>query len=93
VSSGWELFVAGLGAGASATALIGAGWVAVTLVVKGYRATFGSRRAQSKLLDRLACGSSVDFVESLYGVAQFISREDDREQRTYRLQSEVCDCG
>lgn len=46
---------------------------------------FGRRRAQARLLDQLACGSSVDYVESLFGVAQFTTFEDEREQRTYHL--------
>ncbi len=43
------------------------------------------RGRQAKLLDQLACGSSVVFVESLFGAPQFVSYADDREQRTYHL--------
>jgi hypothetical protein len=43
------------------------------------------RRRQAKLLDQLACGSSVAYVESLFGAAQFIAYANDREQRTYHL--------
>lgn len=48
-------------------------------------AVFGRRRAQARLLDQLACGSSIAFVESRLGPPQFIGSEDEREQRTYRL--------
>jgi hypothetical protein len=82
----WELIFGGLGAGASAAAIIGAAWVVVKLVGKGWRSTFGRRRAQAKLLDQLACGSSIEFLESKFGVAQFVTEQQQGfEQRIYRL--------
>lgn len=74
-----------LGAGAATVALLSATWGIVKLVATLYRRTVGRRRAQAKLLDQLACSSSVDYVESLLGVAQFITTQDGREQRTYHL--------
>ncbi|WP_139329736.1 ETEC_3214 domain-containing protein [Mycobacterium sp. IS-2888] len=74
-----------LGAGAATAALLSASWGIVKLIATLYRRTVGRRRAQAKLLDQLACSSSVDYIESLLGVAQFITTEDGREQRTYHL--------
>ena len=47
--------------------------------------TAGRRRAQAAILDKLACGSSVEFTEAQLGVAQFARRQDGREQKIYRL--------
>jgi hypothetical protein len=74
-----------LGAGAATAALLTLAWGTVKGGGKLMWAVFGRRRAQARLLDQLACGSSVDYVESLFGVAQFITFEDEREQRTYHL--------
>ena len=81
----WLHLDAVFGALASATVLAGIVWAAIQFIWKPLFEWLGRRRAQAKLLDKLACGSSVEFVESLFGVAQFISTEDRREQRTYRL--------
>lgn len=67
------------------TVLTGIGWAAIKFGWNPLAAWLGRRRAQSKLLDQLACGSSVAYVESLFGAAQFITYSDDREQRTYHL--------
>jgi hypothetical protein len=75
-----------LGAGAAAATLLGVAWAVMKLIWAGGRAAFGRRRGQTRLLNQVACGSSLDFVESHCGMAQFISVEDGREQRTYRLQ-------
>lgn len=80
-----QLIFSGIGAGAGAATIIGAAWATVRLLGKAWRSSFGRRRIQAKLLDQLACGSSIGFVESKIGVAQFIGNEDGREQRTYRL--------
>jgi hypothetical protein len=67
------------------TVLTGIGWAGVKFGWNPLSERLGRRRAQAKLLDQLACGSSVAYVESLFGAAQFLSIEDDREQRTYQL--------
>ncbi|GAA2794965.1 ETEC_3214 domain-containing protein [Mycolicibacterium pallens] len=65
--------------------LTGIAWATIRFGLNPLAAWLGRRRAQSKLLDQLACGSSVAFVESLFGAAQFITYENEREQRTYHL--------
>ncbi len=55
------------------------------LTRKQWDRTIGRRRAQSRILDQLACGSSLEFVESLLGLPQFLEKIDGREQRIYRL--------
>lgn len=67
------------------TVLSGIGWATIRLVLNPLSERLGRRRAQTKVLDQLVCGSSVAFIESRLGVAQFVSREDGREQRIYRL--------
>jgi len=73
-----------LSATVGVTVLVGIAWAAIKFVLNPLADWLGRRRAQAKRLDQLACGSSVEFVESLFGVAQFISSEDGRQQRTYR---------
>lgn len=68
-----------------ATVLAGIVWAAIKFIWNPLFDHLTRRRAQAKVLDQLVCGSSVAFVESLLGVAQFASREDGREQRIYRL--------
>jgi hypothetical protein len=67
------------------TVLTGIGWAGIRFGWNPLAAWLGRRRAQSKLLDQLACGSSIAYVESLFGAAQFITYSDEREQRTYHL--------
>ena len=74
-----------LSAVVAATVIAGIAWAAIKFVWNPLFERLGRRRAQSKLLDQLACGSSVAYVESLFGAAQFITYSNDREQRTYHL--------
>lgn len=74
-----------LGSIVAVTVLTGIGWAGIKFVWNPLAAWLGRRRAQSKLLDQLACGTSIEYVESLLGVAKFITHEDQREQRTYQL--------
>lgn len=67
------------------TVLTGIGWAAIRFGLNPLAARLARRRAQSKLLDQLACGSSIAYVDSLFGAAQFITYSNQREQRTYRL--------
>lgn len=69
----------------AATVIAGIGWAAIKFVWNPLFERLGRRRAQAKLMDKLACGSSVAYVESLFGAAQFITYGDNREQRTYHL--------
>jgi hypothetical protein len=77
----------GLQFGASAVAVIGAGGAAGAYGVRRWKQTVGRRRAQSAILDQLACASSLEFVESRLGVPQFVTHLDldGREERAYRL--------
>jgi hypothetical protein len=68
-----------------ATVMAGIVWAAIRFVWNPLFERLGRRRAQAKLLDQLACLSSVDYIESLLGAAQFITYADEREQRTYHL--------
>lgn len=70
---------------AGVTVLVGIAWAAVRFVFDPLSAWLNRRGAQAKLLDQLSCLSSVQFVESLFGPAKFITFENEREQRTYRL--------
>ncbi|MDO3398673.1 hypothetical protein QWI29_01390 [Mycolicibacterium neoaurum] len=70
---------------AGAVALAGVFWAAIRFLWNPLFERLGRRRAQSKLMDKLACGSSIDYAESFLGVPQFLSSEDGREQRTYHL--------
>ncbi|WP_131807619.1 ETEC_3214 domain-containing protein [Mycolicibacterium wolinskyi] len=68
------------------TVLAGIAWAAIRYIFNPLAACLGRRRAQSKLLDQLACGCSVAYVESLLGASMFTGRlANDRETRTYRL--------
>jgi hypothetical protein len=53
--------------------LTGIAWATVRFVLNPLASRLGRRRAQAKLLDQLACGSSIAYVESLFGAAQFIT--------------------
>jgi hypothetical protein len=81
----WDQMGAGLGAGASAVAILAAAWGLLRIVRTLWRRSIGRRRAQSRILDQLACQSSVVFVESLLGVARFVEHHDGVERRLYRL--------
>src|SRR6185312_6970424 len=86
VSLDWSQINTGLGAGASAAALLTLAWAIGKGLRTLWRVTFGRRRGQAKLLDQLACGSSIEFLESKFGVAQFITQQQQGfEQRIYRL--------
>ncbi len=67
------------------TVIAGIVWAAIKFLWNPLFERLGRRRAQAKLLDKLACGSSVAYIETVVGAPQFISTEDGREQRTYRL--------
>jgi hypothetical protein len=81
----WDGIVAGVGFGASASATVVSLWAVVQMGRRVWDRTIGRRRVQSRVLNRLACGSHVQFVESFLGVAQFVSFRDGFEQRAYRL--------
>ncbi|CDZ90124.1 hypothetical protein QM787_25525 [Rhodococcus ruber] len=81
----WDSVAAGLGAGAAGATVLSAVWGMGQLTRKQWDRTIGRRRAQSRILDQLACGSSLEFVESLLGLPQFLEKIDGREQRIYRL--------
>lgn len=72
----WDNIATGLGAGASAAAVLAALWATVKLGRQVWAKTIGRRRAQSKLLDKLTCGSSREYIESLFGVRQFSTTEE-----------------
>lgn len=67
------------------TVLTGIAWAAIKFGWNPLSERLGRRHTQAKLLDKLACGSSVEYVESLFGAAQFITYANEREQRTYHL--------
>ncbi|MFN6553750.1 ETEC_3214 domain-containing protein [Mycolicibacterium septicum] len=69
----------------SGTAIAGIVWAAIKFLWNPLFEWLTRRRAQARLLDQLACGSSVEYVESLFGPAQFITYADSRQQRTYHL--------
>lgn len=69
----------------SASGIAGIAWAAIKFLWNPLFERLTRRRAQAELLDQLACGSSVDYVESLFGPAQFITYENERQQRTYHL--------
>jgi hypothetical protein len=73
----------GLQFGAAAVAVLGAGGTARSYGVRRWRQTVRRRRAQAAILDQLCCTSSLAFVESLFGIPQFILRSDGYEERTY----------
>lgn len=81
----WNSVAAGLGAGAAGATVLSGVWGTGQLARRQWDSTIGRRWAQSRLLDQLACGSSLEFVESLLGLPQFLEQIDDREQRSYRL--------
>lgn len=86
MSSGlWNSVAVGLGAGAAGATVLSAMWGAGQLIRKRWNRTLGRRRSQAELLDQLACGSSLEFVEALLGIPQFLEKLDDREQRIYQL--------
>lgn len=67
------------------TVILGLGWAGFKFIVKPLWKRLRRRPAQAKLLDKLACGSSVGYVESLFSHAHMITFADEREQRTYHL--------
>lgn len=81
----WENVATGLGAGASAAAVLVAVVSSIGLLRKIWARSAGRRRAQARILDQLTCGSALRFVESLLGVPQFVSSGDGLDQRTYSL--------
>ncbi|GAA2057718.1 ETEC_3214 domain-containing protein [Williamsia deligens] len=64
--------------GATPSAIRAAFWV-------GQRTTAGRRRQLQHTLDRLACGSTREFVDELLGPPMFVNRVDDRPQQIHRL--------
>lgn len=92
----WDNIATGLGVGASAAAVLAALWATLKLARQAWARSAGRRRAQSKLLNKLACGSSREYVESLLGVPQFSTTEGQVERDIYSLtgawvQVEFCD--
>ncbi|BBZ06850.1 hypothetical protein MDOR_10190 [Mycolicibacterium doricum] len=93
LSDGWNWFLALewsrldniFSALAAVTVIAGIVWAAIKFGLNPLAARLGRRRAQAKLLDKLACGSSVPFVESVFGVAQFVDHKSGHERRTYQL--------
>jgi len=77
--------VTGLGAGASAAALLAAAWATLRLVRQIWTKSVGRRRAQARILDQLACGSSRDYIENLLGVPQFTSKSGGLDQNVHCL--------
>lgn len=67
------------------TVLTSIAWATIKFAWNPLSELLSRRRTQAKVLDQLVCGSSVAFIESLLGVAQFVSSDDGREERVYRL--------
>lgn len=87
-TDGWHVLQLGLSIGASAAAVVVAAWGAWKLARRWWNATIGRRQAQAEILDQLACGLSLAYVESLLGVPRLIHRpSSDRhlEERIYPL--------
>lgn len=70
--SSWSLLELGLSIGASAAAIVAALWASWKLAVRIWDATVGRRRAQTAILDQLACTTSQAFVENLLGLPRFV---------------------
>jgi hypothetical protein len=86
-TSALGLLSLGLGIGASAAA-VAAGLRGLGLLVRRrWDQTIGRRHAQARILDELACTTSLAFIETKLGVPQFITHPygGDREERIYRL--------
>lgn len=81
----WDNIATGLGAGASAAAVLAALWATLKLGRQVWAKSVGRRRAQAKLLDKLACGSSREYVESLLGVRQFSTTENQLVHDIYSI--------
>lgn len=81
----WPHFDNMLSSIVAVTVLSGIGWATIRLGLNPLSEWLGRRRAQANLLDQLACGSTVAYVESFLGVAQFVTFEDGLEQRIYHL--------
>lgn len=82
----WDLVSLGLGIGSSAAAVIAAAWGVWKLTRRRWERTVGRRRAQTAVLDQLACTVSMAFVEKLLGPPRFIIGDDpSSEERFYRL--------
>ena len=82
----WTSFSRGLGAGASAVAILAAAWAVMRSLRSGWRRTVGRRRGQTALLDQLVCGASINFVESVFGPALFSVKNRETQRRIYRLE-------
>ena len=85
MSVDWSQIGTIVGVGASAGAV---GSIALGIgnyAVGKWNDTLGRRKAQAKLFDRLACGSSLDYVDSLLGVPMFSGKRGEHDTRTYRL--------
>ncbi|SDE22799.1 hypothetical protein SAMN04488581_3618 [Mycolicibacterium neoaurum] len=84
-SLNWSQLNNVLSAVVAATVIAGLFGATIRFVWNPLFESLGRRRAQATKLDRLACGSSIAFIETHFGAAQFITYENLREQRTYRL--------
>lgn len=82
---GWDQVSTGVSTGASTAAVIALIWALFRLLLKLWMRTEGRRRAQSKVLDKLACGSSIAYVEATLGIPQFVSTRNGRDVQIYRL--------
>lgn len=82
----WDAISLGLGLGSSAAAVAAAVWGVWTLARRKWENTIGKRKAQTRILDQLACTVSMAFVENVIGPPRFILGNDpSSEERFYRL--------
>lgn len=81
----WQAVATGVGAAAGGVTVLTALWAFRQVIRRRWDATVGRRRAQAGVLDQIVCTTSLEFVESLLGVPQFIRHDGDYEQRIYRL--------
>jgi hypothetical protein len=85
----WDSLSVGLGIGASAAALIAAAAGAAAFGIRQWRRTVGRRHTQTAILDQLACGSGLPFVEARLGLPKYITGPGEgpgaAEERIYRL--------
>ena len=85
MSNVWGPVATGLSAGAGAAVLLSTFAGSTRACRRLWNRTIGQRRTQMEVLNQLACGSSIKYIESLFGIPQFVSDEDLRRQQIYRL--------
>jgi hypothetical protein len=81
----WHAVATGVTTAAAAVALIAAAWAFRAVARRWWDRSIGRRRAQSAILDQIVCTSSLEFIDSLLGVPQFITNDGNYRQRIYRL--------